>query len=75
MNKSLSELLRKNVAEAESERWKQVQERHIFLKKLKKKKEKEVKLKLKLFYDNLQYKNDKYKGKYVKSLILEVCFM
>ena len=75
MNKSLSELLRKNVAEAESERWKQVQERHIFLKKLQKKKEKEVKLKLKLFYDNLQYKNDKYKIAKTFSKSKNICYV
>jgi len=75
MNKSLTELLRKRVAEAEDERWKEVQERHIFLQKLQKKKEKEVKLKLKLFYDNLQYKNDKYKIAKTFSKSKNICYV
>ena len=53
--------LDKLIIENRDRQWKEVQKRHIFLQKLQKKKEKEVKLKLKLFYDNLQYKNDKYK--------------
>ena len=75
MNKSLTELLRKRVAEAKDERWKEVQERHIFLQKLQKKKEKEVKLKLKLFYDNLQYKNDKYKIAKTFSKSKNICYV
>ena len=75
MNKSLTELLRKRVAEAKDERWKEVQERHIFLQKLQKKKEKEVKLKLKLFYNNLQYKNDKYKIAKTFSKSKNICYV
>ena len=48
MNKSLTELLRKRVAEAQDERWKEVEERHIFLKKLQKKKGKRSKNKIKI---------------------------
>ena len=40
MNKSLSELLKKRVAFAQSEREERLQEKHIFLQKLKKKKKK-----------------------------------
>jgi hypothetical protein len=75
MNKSLTELLRKRVAEAQDERWKEVEERHIFLKKLQKKKEKEVKIKLKLFYDNLQYKNNKYKIAKTFSKSKNICYV
>ena len=75
MNKSLTELLRKRVAEAQDERWKEVEERHIFLKKLQKKKEKEVKKKLKLFYDNLQYKNNKYKIAKTFSKSKNICYV
>ena len=75
MNKSLTELLKKRVAFAQSERGKELQERHIFLQKLNKKKEKEVKLKLKLFHDNLQYKNNKYKIAKTFSKSKNICYV
>ena len=57
MNKPLSQIF----SEADVQRWKEVKDREIWKQKIEKIKTREVKLKLKLFYDNLQYKNNKYK--------------
>ena len=53
--------LDKLIIENRDRQWKEVKNREILKKKIEKSKNREVKLKLKLFYDNLQYKNDKYK--------------
>ena len=67
--------LDKLIIENRDRQWKEVQKRHIFLQKLQKKKEKEVKLKLKLFYNNLQYKNDKYKIAKTFSKSKNICYV
>ena len=53
--------LDKLIIENRDRQWKEVKNREILKQKIEKSKNREVKLKLKLFYDNLQYKNDKYK--------------
>jgi hypothetical protein len=65
MNKPINKYIQRKLDQAvgidDLRRWQEVRDRAILKQKIEKSRTREVKLKLKLFFDNLKYKNDKYK--------------
>jgi len=65
MNKPINKYIQRKIDQAvgidDLRRWEEVRDRAILKQKIEKSRTREVKLKLKLFFDNLKYKNDKYK--------------
>ena len=79
MNKPINKYIQRKLDQAvgidDLRIWEKIRDREILKQKIEKSKTKEVKLKLKLFYDNLQYKNDKYKIAKTFSKSKNICYV
>ena len=79
MNRPVDKYIQRKLDQAvdkdDLRRWKEVKDREIWKQKIEKSRLKEVKLKLKLFYDNLQYKNNKYKIAKNFSKCKNICYV